>query len=101
MASDPGSVVLDPFGGSGTTYVTAELLGRRWVGVELNCAEAVARLQNPAEDRSYLKKLSLDKNVLFKREVLRLRERNGHRTDRYRVERPEPAESQPKLFALE
>jgi site-specific DNA-methyltransferase (adenine-specific) len=35
MASDPGDVVLDPFGGSGTTYDVAESLGRRWVGMEL------------------------------------------------------------------
>lgn len=101
MASDPGSVVLDPFGGSGTACVAAELTGRRWMGVELDCADAVARLENIDEDRAYIERLSLEKNVLFKREVLRLREKNGHRTDRYRVERPGSAESQPKLFALE
>ncbi len=29
-SSDPGQRVLDPFGGSGTTAVVCELLGRRW-----------------------------------------------------------------------
>lgn len=29
--SDPGDTVLDPFGGSGTTAVAAELSGRRWI----------------------------------------------------------------------
>lgn len=33
-SSDPGGVVLDPFGGSGTTAVVAELLGRRWIVCE-------------------------------------------------------------------
>lgn len=32
----PGGVVLDPFMGAGTTAATAERLGRRWVGCELN-----------------------------------------------------------------
>ena len=34
--SKPGDIILDPFFGSGTTGVTAEQLGRRWVGVELS-----------------------------------------------------------------
>jgi DNA modification methylase len=32
--SDPGDVVLDPFLGSGTTAVAAQLLGRGFVGIE-------------------------------------------------------------------
>ncbi len=38
IASDPGSLVIDPFGGSGTTYAAAELLGRKWIGMELECS---------------------------------------------------------------
>ena len=34
--SNPGDVVLDPFNGSGTTVLSAALLGRRYVGIELN-----------------------------------------------------------------
>ena len=35
-ASNPGDIVLDPFNGSGTTVLSAALLGRRYVGLELN-----------------------------------------------------------------
>lgn len=34
--TDPGDIVLDPFGGSNTTGATAERLGRQWVSVELD-----------------------------------------------------------------
>ncbi|MFD4538490.1 DNA-methyltransferase [Streptomyces bauhiniae] len=35
ISTEPGDVVFDPFGGSGTTYAVAERMHRRWVGVEL------------------------------------------------------------------
>jgi DNA modification methylase len=35
-SSDEGDVVLDPFAGSGTTCRVAEILRRRWIGIELN-----------------------------------------------------------------
>ena len=35
-ASKPGDIILDPFSGSGTTLVTAEQLGRKWIGCEMN-----------------------------------------------------------------
>jgi site-specific DNA-methyltransferase (adenine-specific) len=97
MASDPGSLVFDPFGGSGTTLVAAEILQRRWLGIELHCADAVARLRNSAEDRAYLEKLAREKNVLFRREVLDLRQRYGHRTDRYRLPRESAGQEQQTL----
>lgn len=40
-SSDPGDLVLDCFAGSGTTLVTAEELGRRWIGVD-SSVEAMA-----------------------------------------------------------
>ena len=36
ITSNPDSIVLDPYAGSGTTLLAAEQLGRRWVGIELN-----------------------------------------------------------------
>ena len=42
-------MVVDPFGGSGTTYYAAERLERRWLGSEIgDIAPAVRRLQDLA-----------------------------------------------------
>ena len=35
MSTKRGDLVLDPFGGSGTTYSVCEQRGRRWIGVEI------------------------------------------------------------------
>lgn len=35
ISTNPGDVVLDCFGGSGTTFSTATKLGRKWIGVEI------------------------------------------------------------------
>ena len=34
--TDPGDLILDPFAGSNVTGAVAELLGRRWIGIEVN-----------------------------------------------------------------
>lgn len=45
MTTQPGDIVLDPFGGSGTTYAVCESRGRHWIGIELDfCEEIVERL---------------------------------------------------------
>jgi site-specific DNA-methyltransferase (adenine-specific) len=41
IASEPGDVVFDPFGGSGTTYAVAERMHRQWTGVELGDVEPI------------------------------------------------------------
>ena len=38
--SNPMEVVLDPFGGSGTTFAVAKKLGRQWIGFELSAEYA-------------------------------------------------------------
>jgi site-specific DNA-methyltransferase (adenine-specific) len=101
MASNPGSLVFDPFGGSGTTFVAAELLGRCWRGVELHCGDAIARLRDTAEDSAYLQKIALEKNVLFKSDALKLRHKNGHRSDRYRVQSNGTHEPRQETLALQ
>ena len=47
MSTNPGDIVLDPFGGSGTTFYAAEKLERRWLGIELGeTAPAIQRLKD-------------------------------------------------------
>ncbi len=49
VATNRGDLVVDPFGGSGTTYYAAERLERRWLGSEIgDIAPAVRRLQDLA-----------------------------------------------------
>ena len=41
ISTKRGDLVLDPFGGSGTTYAVCEQRGRRWIGVELEDVTAI------------------------------------------------------------
>lgn len=37
----PGDLVLDPFGGSGTTFSVCEAKGRHWIGMEIDFAQQI------------------------------------------------------------
>ena len=78
MSSDPGSIVLDPFGGSGTTYVAAELNGRQWIGSELECTDIIERFSHIDEDKSHLQEINVSKNVLFKGADIKRRQLAGN-----------------------
>jgi site-specific DNA-methyltransferase (adenine-specific) len=41
MTTVPGDVVLDPFGGYGTTYAVARDRGRRWLGIDIDFADVI------------------------------------------------------------
>src|SRR5438552_2439498 len=41
ISTNPGDIILDPFGGGGSTYVCAERLERRWVGVEIGDCDLI------------------------------------------------------------
>lgn len=50
MSTLPGDMVLDPFGGSGTTFAVCEKLGRRWIGCEIeDVSPILARLSAEVE----------------------------------------------------
>jgi site-specific DNA-methyltransferase (adenine-specific) len=45
ISTTEGDLIVDPFGGSGTTYAVAERMHRNWIGMELgDCRPIIARL---------------------------------------------------------
>jgi site-specific DNA-methyltransferase (adenine-specific) len=66
MASKEGDHIFDPFGGSGSTYVVAEIKGRRWTGIEIGPVDdIIARFEDVREEAEYLRKFREDYNCLF------------------------------------
>ena len=59
ISTEPGDIVLDPFGGSGTTFDVCEQENRRWVGIEReSCDVIIERLKyndlEPHETTDYV-----------------------------------------------
>lgn len=80
MASRPGDTVLDPFGGSGSTYAVAEIMGRRWLGIELGpIDQIIARMQpeNIQIEQQFLQNYRQELNALFPVSVLAARHKCG------------------------
>jgi site-specific DNA-methyltransferase (adenine-specific) len=52
IATSPGDIVLDPFGGGGSSYEVAQTLHRYWLGTEVTtCEPIVARLKERFLDK--------------------------------------------------
>jgi len=78
MSTDPGDLVLDPFGGAGTTYIASELKGRHWMGVEVGPSEdIVSRFERIGEEREFLEKIRGGCNHLFLPKVANERNKRG------------------------
>ena len=78
MSSNKGDTVFDPFGGSGTSYIVAELKERKWIGIEIGPLEDIIKRFNrlPIE-RELLEKYRENYNCLFSEHIIRKRkERN-------------------------
>lgn len=55
-SSNNDSVILDPFGGSGTTYAVAEAYQRKWIGCELS-KEYCTAIQDRILDESHIQRI--------------------------------------------
>ena len=78
LSTDVGDTVLDPFGGAGTTYVAAEYLKRKWIGMEIgNVDVIIERLKKNVRDEELLNKIENETNKLFTEEQVKLRQNNG------------------------
>lgn len=53
MSTLPGDLVLDPFGGSGTTFAVCERKGRDWIGSEIDFAREIIDRLESGEIRSH------------------------------------------------
>lgn len=78
MSTQEGDTVFDPFGGSGTTYVVAEILHRKWVGSEIGPVDQIInRLSDTSNEKNILKKIHKNKNHLFLPNIIKLRKKNN------------------------
>ncbi len=53
MSTLPGDMVVDPFGGSGTTFAVCEKKGRHWIGSEIDFAPQIIDRIESGEIRSH------------------------------------------------
>ena len=78
MTTDEGDLVVDPFAGSGTTLMAAELKKRRWMGVELGPSDDVInRFNHIKQEREILDGYRENLNALFPESIKRKREAKG------------------------
>lgn len=96
LSTDEGDVVFDPFGGSGTTYMAAELKKRRWIGCEIGPIDAIIdRFKLIDVERDILEGYRSKLNALFPKAVKESREKRGLWTC---GSFPQAADVQPELF---
>jgi site-specific DNA-methyltransferase (adenine-specific) len=53
MTTVAGDLVMDPFGGSGTTFAVCEKKGREWIGMEIDYAQEIADRLEGSEIHSH------------------------------------------------
>ena len=77
LASNEGDIVFDPFGGSGTTYVVAEYLKRKWIGAEIGDTSCIIERMEQNRDIEHLRAVEDNSNILFTEGQVMLRQKNG------------------------
>lgn len=79
ISTKPGDLVFDPFGGSGTTYVVAEILKRNWIGCEVGPIDNILeRFSNISVEKEQIEKIQQNKNQLFLPRTIELRKQKGY-----------------------
>ncbi len=74
MSSEPGDLIFDPFGGSGTTYIVSEIKHRRWVGIELGpITDITDRFKKIQSEARFLDNIRSGYNNLFTEKVKKKR----------------------------
>jgi site-specific DNA-methyltransferase (adenine-specific) len=77
-SSNEGDLIFDPFGGSGTTYIVAEMKNRRWIGSEIGpLDDIINRFNIIDEEKNNLENIRKNLNCLFTRKSLRIRVERG------------------------
>lgn len=74
ISTNPGDIVLDPFGGGGTTYQAAESLGRNWIGTEMYDFDYIETRLTDAFPLTSNRQPNFDLSSLFKKN-----ENNGNK----------------------
>ena len=72
-SSNPDDLVVDPFGGSGSTYAVAEAFNRKWLGTETN-EEYCKIIKERIQDRNHIKRIAKnreDAEIFERRRKLR------------------------------
>lgn len=62
-SSNPNDLILDPFGGSGTTFAVAEAYNRRWIGTELEL-DYCNVIKNRLNDANHISRISGKKDEI-------------------------------------
>ena len=87
MSTNEGDLVFDPFGGSGTTYTAAEIMNRRWIGVEIGETEnIIERLGNLKHDLKNLDRYLKSVNTLFTDEAIKKRYKKGLSLESFQIQ---------------
>jgi len=79
LASNEGDTIFDPFGGSGTTFITSEVLNRRWIGCEIGPVETIKdRFKDIDFHQNVITEIQKSKNELFSEVTRKIRIKNKH-----------------------
>lgn len=78
MSTNKGDTVFDPFGGSGTTYMAAELKKRKWIGCEIGPIDVITdRFGLIDSEKNILENYRDKLNTLFPENIRKNRENRG------------------------